>query len=296
LCARERPWLRALGLRRLDRHGDALLEDSSVLGASLPNLTHLDLSGTRLLDELDHAGVSTLVVTGESAIPLFGNQPLSSITTLDFAFEPDVRRSGLHHWITRARLPNVRRLGLSRQEPNEPLDLPNLIHLDLSPQLTHLELPSLRSQADVTAVELAADRMPNLRDVVIARAYMCFGDRRVELARARVHHPEPWPWPPLDQFDLPRLYLLGEHASGLRVIDALEQVYDQLSPAVRASWFRIWTTLESARWIILPRIELLAALEALGLEDPEWEHIHRALQASSDDSVHVAFSDGFLSG
>ncbi len=288
LTSQERPWLRALCVRRLDRRDEPALPDTTPFGTTLQNLTHLELAGHRVLDDFDHAGVTALVVTGP-AISLAAGPPLSSVKTLDFAFEPGSMSSGVHHHLRRERLPGVRRLGLSRQEPNEPLELRRLSDLELASQLVHLELPALRSHADVVAVELAADRMPNLRELVIARAYMRFGDRRVELARANVLHPVAWPWPPIDELDGRALNIHTHTATLPPLIDALELLDDQLPSDVRATWFRIWTKLATAGSLWIQPAALHAAIAALGLDDPDWQAAAAALEGHHA-SIHLSYT------
>ncbi len=288
LTVQKRPWLRALGIRRLDDEHMLALPDTTAFDAALPNLTHVDLSGPRVLDHIDHAGVTTLVVTG-GAISLAAGAPLSSVTTLDFAFELETG-SNVAHYLRRERLPNVRRLGLSRHEPPHALDLKGLASLEIADQLSQLELPTLRSPADARAVELIADRMRMLRELVIARAYSCFGDCRVELARARVTHPTVRPWPPRDEIDEPWLRAAGEAASVVILIETLEQVYDQLPSEIRDIWMKIWNELGIARWTRIRPSALLAALEALGLDDPDWQKLFRRVQDYGTD-VYLSLGD-----
>lgn len=276
LTSRARPWLRALALARQDGAIDVVLRDTSAFGASLPNLTHLALTGRHVLEDLDHAGVTELVVTGHAALSLRDGAPLPAVTTLDFALEPGASGGGLRA-LSRRRFPNLRRLVLSRQEPHHALGLAGLADLDVANQLTYLALPSLRSASDVRAVEGAADQMTSLRELAIARAYACFGDRRVELARARVRCPPAFPWPPLDQLARDQIQIGAEHGSTAVLIEGLEAVYLDLPPALAARWSRIWTSLATTGQATVVSHELQAALEPVPLDDA-WRQIQRRLQ------------------
>jgi hypothetical protein len=101
---------------------------------------------------------------------------------------------------------------------------------------------------------------------------MCFGDRRIQLARARVRHPEPWPWPPLDQLGARDLIVDGVHLGFEPLVEALETQYVALSPPVRALWLRIWCELDNARSPSVAAPDLHEALGALSFDDAGWNN------------------------
>lgn len=72
------------------------------------------------------------------------------------------------------------------------------------------------------------------------------------------------------------------------LIEALEQLYDQLSPEVRATWFKIWTELATAPGLWVRPAALLDAIESLGLGDDAWRAIAKNL-VDQRAEVYVGF-------
>ncbi|MDQ3370054.1 MAG: hypothetical protein M3680_31950, partial [Myxococcota bacterium] len=179
--------------------------------------------------------------------------------------------------------PALRRLNLAREEPAAERVFPFLGSLDVLGSLTHLVLPAVRTAHDAAVVQAALDRMPRLRELVIARAYACFGEpaRGLHHAAARIRLPEAWSWPPRDQLRGQLLEVDGYTFDPDALIEVLEEQYDELPEAVRAIWYRFWTTPDTQERAFAAH-DLLRALDVLTLElDLERlrDHLHDQLAA-----------------
>lgn len=165
-----------------------------------PRLQLLELRGGSIFAQMPHAGVRRLRITGFDAITSLVDgegPPLSGVEALDFAFDdgddsdrlnvPNTNPSST--FLSPAKLPALRRLDLSRNEAEvvnssrqyefdlfglsddpDSLDLFTWLRaLPIRSQLTHLRVPSIRSDADRRALEHALQDMPELVEFDVAR-------------------------------------------------------------------------------------------------------------------------------
>ncbi|HEY6033549.1 MAG TPA: hypothetical protein VIV58_04795, partial [Kofleriaceae bacterium] len=273
----------------------------------------------RVFGQLVHPRVTALVVSGFDALAsLSGRGTALPIDTLDFAFH---RTSLLDHLpppadpLVRAllpaeRLPRLRRLDLSRNEPGghpphhlggqiDPFGWLRRTKLAL---LTHLRLPSLRSEAQLAELEAALVHMPNLVDVALARAYADSPD-----PPPPVIAPPRRPWPPRDQVhgrDALTIQLeghpYGEDVDLTGAVQLMERVFESLPATARAAWTEFWQFLAELGWedshgraiaMHLPTQVLVRALEPLDLEDePRWSDLRMVLRqrtATLPDTVSI---------
>jgi len=266
LATRRRPWLQHLSIARWGHAGPLLVERAlgDVLAAQTPYLEILDLIGHNVLGQWAHPHLRELGVTGAESIELAVGPPFPALATIDFAFEghgPTPR--GL---FSPERFPALRRLDFSRNEPGSELLFRKLGTLAVASQLTRLVLPSIRHHNDFALVQAAIARMTMLRELVVARAYECFGrhaDNFVH-AWARITSPTPWPWPPRDTLEPRRLSIDG-YATDLAVlVETLESQYDELDEDTRAVWYRFWHAIGEADYEqAFTAADLARALDAL---------------------------------
>lgn len=289
------------------------------LVAATPYLARLEINGRRVFGQLVHPRVTALVVSGFDALAsLSGRGTALPIDTLDFAFH---RTSLLDHLpppadpLVRAllpaeRLPRLRRLDLSRNEPGghpphhlggqiDPFGWLRRTKLAL---LTHLRLPSLRSEAQLAELEAALVHMPNLVDVALARAYADSPD-----PPPPVIAPPRRPWPPRDQVhgrDALTIQIeghpYGEDVDLTGAVQLMERVFESLPATARAAWTEFWQFLAELGWedshgraiaMHLPTQVLVRALEPLDLEDePRWSDLRMVLRqrtATLPDTVSI---------
>jgi hypothetical protein len=294
-------------------------ETAARLATATPNLLRLDVNGRRVFGQFVHPHVTTLVVSGFDALAsLSGRGAALPIATLDFAFH---RTSLLDHLpppadpLVRAllpadRLPRLRRLDLSRNEPGG--HPPHHLGGQIDPfawlrrtklaQLTHLRLPSLRSEAQLAELEAALVHLPNLVEVALARAY--------------AESPDPPPpitapprrlWPPSDQIhgrDALTINLeghpYGEDVDLTGAVELMERAYETLPPTARAAWDEFWAFLADLGWedadgsaivMHLSTRVLVTMLEPLDLEDERrWSDLRMLLRqrtATLPDTVSI---------
>jgi len=244
LVARPRPWLQHLALSRPNE--STLLVGAALggkLAAATPNLEVLDLLGRNLLDRFTHPHLRELGITGCESIDLGDGAPLPALRSIDFAF--DAERPPPRRIFNPERVPALRRLCCSREEPGATQLFPALGMLGVAAQLTHLVLPSIRSPRDHTLVQAGIDRMPMLRELEISRAYACHGPiGELRHAWARVKVPPPYPWPPRET--LGRLLAIDGFPAYLAAfVEVLEAQYDDLPEELRAIWYRFWTIIDN---------------------------------------------------
>lgn len=244
LVARSRPWLQHLAIARA--HPGSLLVGEAFgerLAAALPNLELLELAGERIFARFVHENLRELAITGCDAIELVDGPPLPALHTIDFAFAGE--RPAPSALFTPARVPALRRLRCARAEPGGLRLFEALGTLAVAPQLTHLELPSLRTPDDRALVQAAIDRMPMLREVAIARAYACHGPvGELRHPWARVTVPEPVAWPPREVFEGRQLEIDGYPVDPVELVDVLEVQHAELPEAQRAIWHRLWSMID----------------------------------------------------
>jgi hypothetical protein len=285
LTARDRPWLRGLSLTRVDIDGDVAVADARAFAVTMPHLTRLEVSGSRVIAKLDHANLVELVVSGYQAVAA----EALDVTTLDLAYwatDIDAR-------ITRARYPSLRRLVLDREEPGSETVFRRLALLDVAGQLTNLQLPSLRSLRDVRDVQAALDVMPSLREVRFARAYMQYGDLGRELRhdQARIHRPTAFAWSPADEIDDVEFMIDNVRCEPDRLIRHLEEQFSELPEPIQTIWTRLWILIgrSNGRREHFPASELSDALAALALDpadDRDWLSVRDRLDDTRLDDPY----------
>jgi hypothetical protein len=275
---------------------DPIVADAAPLIAATPRLVRLEVNGRRVFGHIDHPTVTALKLSGLDAIAtLSGKGPaLARVTELDFAFH---RNALLDHLpppggrvvsslLPRARWPNVRRLDLSRNEPGSrsphalggQVDVFGWLRGLGARPLTHLRLPSLRSEQQVTDLAAALAVLPADCEVAIARAYS--GSPQPP---PRVTAPPPRPWPPRDQIHGRDALTIrvegapyGEDVDLSGIVDVMEANFDALSADARDAWSEFWDFLSDLGWedadgnditMLLSSDVLVRALEPCDFED-----------------------------
>lgn len=263
LAARPRAWLQHLAIARV--HESSWLASpalSARLVGATPNLEVLDLLGARLLDGFAHPRIRELGLTGTESIDLVDGPPLAALHTIDFAFDGD--RATPRGLFVPARVPALRHLSFTREEPADTRLFGALGTLGVAAQLTRLVLPAIRPHHHAH-VQAAIDRMPMLRELVIARAYASHGLLpELRHAWARVKIPMAYPWPPREQIER-WLDIDGAAVDPHELVEVLESQYDQLPEHIRAIWYRFGMALDGLRdeqaFIAQDLVTALAALE-----------------------------------
>jgi uncharacterized protein (TIGR02996 family) len=241
LAAKPRPWLQHLALSR--PQGSSLLVGSSLgdkLAAATPHLEVLDLLGRRLFDRWAHPNVRELGITGSDSIDLVDGAPLPTLHAIDFAF--DGERPVPPGLFSPRCVPALRRVCFAREEPGRRV-FEALGTIEVAAQLTHLEIPSIRTTRDHELVQAAIDRMPMLREVTIARVYSMFRVAELRHPYARVTLPPASPWPPREMLRQP-LLIDGFSTDLAELVEALEVQYDDLPEPHRGTWYRFWTIVD----------------------------------------------------
>jgi uncharacterized protein (TIGR02996 family) len=241
LAAKPRAWLQHLAVSR--PHGTSVLLSAQVsdkLVAATPHLEVLDLLGPRLFENFVHPNVRELGITGCESIDLVDGPPFPKLHAIDFAF--DGNRPTPRGMFAPSRVPALRRLCYSREEPGARV-FEALGTLGVASQLTRLEIPSIRSREDLTLVQAGIDRMPMLRELVIARAYAMFGRREPRHPYARVTVPTPWPWRPREVLE-GQLSIDAQVIDPTALVEVLESQYDDLPELERSIWEMFWNRVE----------------------------------------------------
>jgi hypothetical protein len=317
LARTARPWLSSLKLRPHSNRGPVMVAQrtTNALIKRTPQLESLEVFGRRVLGEFVHPNLRKLVVSGHDAIgTLSGTGPATMVSELEFAFHCDssdedtlrgLDPDALAALLPIERFPMLRRLDLSHNEPGF-CDPPNNLggavpvfrfvrNLAVARQLTHLRLPSLRSEAQQRDVQAALDRMPGLVELQIARNH----GHAVNLrhATASVSLPPAVAWPPLDSLhtrDGLWIKLPGAHGYDVDVrgaVKLMESSYAKLPSAARAAWDDFWDFLDGLYWedeagntVELPfcAAVLVRALEPADLSDHRrWTELREALHAAA---------------
>lgn len=254
LASAPRRWLRRLAVRRLDDYPERFVIDdatSAALIAASPSLDALEVRGYWVFGELAHPHLRRLRVTCLTALgSLLGEgPPLTSASELDFAFELEDEEdlAELDRIFPCCRLPALRCLDLSRNEPGKGTSIGDheaalslLPRLPIRTQLTHLRLPSLRSNDQLDQLERAVGDMPSVVEVRIARAY---GGIPLRSPRSPIDIASRRPWPPAD-LEVRALHIPGDSKHRLvflqGAITLMEETFDALPEAAREVWTVFW--------------------------------------------------------
>ncbi|MEJ7597749.1 MAG: hypothetical protein WKG01_07565 [Kofleriaceae bacterium] len=314
LAGESRPWLGALRIVVPSPPDWASFADPIVphelvteLVASTPALYAVSIIGEHILRDLAHPSVRRLVVAGHDAIGALQGvgAPLDGIRELDFAFQSSGGRSepsprDLARLLAADALPTLRRLDLSRNEPGyrEPASLGGTVavfrflrSLALVRQLTHLDLPAVRSAQDLDLLQSTLDTMPALERLEVSRVYgHVHHGLRHPTATVVIGTSTPWPARELDDHML-LLELADsvEQVADLRVlVGAMERGYDGLPVEGRLAWDDWWEAIAGQRTtqasFEFPSEVLLTALEACAalLADDAWRAVMRQLRQARD--------------
>ncbi|MCW5806502.1 MAG: hypothetical protein KIT31_29325 [Deltaproteobacteria bacterium] len=203
-------WLERLSIQVTDGGGGAIGDAAAArLTAATPRLVALEVWGRRVFGELAHPTLRSLRITGHDAVgSILGAGParLPALGLLDLAFDgDDFNDAVLAARYRPERLPALRRLDLSRNEPGH--RAPHyfggtadayevLARSPLRTRLADARLPSLRRWRQGEALERLVAAGP--RSIEIARAYACF--QGIVVTPLGVRTPaRTFPWRPLDQ-------------------------------------------------------------------------------------------------
>ncbi|HEU4734285.1 MAG TPA: hypothetical protein VFT22_40615 [Kofleriaceae bacterium] len=290
---------------------------AAALTATTPRLEELEVWGRRVFGELAHDALRSMCVTGADAVgSLVGDGPvrLPALTVLDLAFHVERDRSTVDHELLDAllpsgRLPRLRRLDLSRNEPGmlAPHNLGGrvdatrfLARQPIRRQLTHVRMPSVRSQRQADHLANAVADMTVLRELVVVRSYRPLP--HVVLPPAASVAP-PFPWQPVDlcvnqiaavvwrsperrHASVPPEFVLPLPP----IVAWLEEAIGELPPAARAAWLELLDSLAYYSETALSRGSARAALASLdahlgsGIID-EWLRLRSALDKPADGDV-----------
>lgn len=337
VAGREHAWLEQLALVKRAWGESPVVGDATVARAvaAMPRLRRLAVEGPRVLEEFLHPGLRELRVTGRTALGSLATAgaPYAGVEALDLAFaepgafgegaEPpryddemldedgevwreddDVRGrpgEGERFELCAERLPALRRLDLSRNEPAGPraaslrlsgggtvFDLVG--RLPTRARLTHLRLPSLRDAEDTEVLQRALFEMPALVEVELARA---FGAPEPALGHPTARFviaAEQWPWPSRERLrpgEVLRVAIPGARAPDVVELDAavavMEWRWSALPGDARAAWAAFWELvggLEGDRAAPFPMDMLLHAIEACGaaLDGGGWRELREDMR------------------
>ena len=266
LVARPRPWLQQLAIARPRTEYAPLVEAplARALVEATPSLEVLDLDGRNLLDRFVHPNLRELGVSGGDAIDLVDGPPFPALHAIDYRHDLD---RPVRMLLAPARVPAVRRLCVSRSEPGREL-YALLGTLPIAGQLSKVVVPAVRTPAEVALVQAAIDRMPLLRELVIARDYVQFNDEHRELRHpwAQIRWPEPSPWPPPAWLGEAVLFVDGYEVELAALAAFLDD--NELTEDTREIWKRLWAAARAlsqgdARERAFPAADLARALAAL---------------------------------
>jgi hypothetical protein len=268
LAEEPRRWLATLRLEAPSNVAGWIV--SPELGAAViratPRLELLDIHGPRVLGDVVHPRVRRLRVTGHDAVASLtqAGPAWPRVTDLDYAFncrnDEDARRPDarmLAKLLAVARLPALRRLDLSRNEPG--LDgWPNYLggsvdvlqfvrELELGAQLTHLRLPSLRGEQQLADAQAALAGM-QLVEIEVAREYGHGHAANLWHPSAKLVVPASVGWPPLDLVDgcdglyisFPEPKLGGRFINFCDIVRFMEHSYAELPADARGAWDEFW--------------------------------------------------------
>jgi hypothetical protein len=287
-------WLVDLSLHVEKKRGPMADDRAERIFKAAPRLERLAVHGDLVLGEVGHPNVRSLRVIGINAIHSLlwtGESRFPSVSELDLAFNGPTEMPFLD------RLPALRRLDVSNNEPGThpphgygwfaaTVVLGEHAHLE---RVTHLRLPSIRSQdiADQLAQLIAT--MPNLEEVEIARAYDRFPV--VDLPPIVKRPKQRWPWPPLDVAEgAIDIYSGHDDYSAMSLIRWLEQRYGGMRESEQAAWGRLFAFIDQqgGEPVEIP-LQLLRDALAMLDGDPEvkfWIWLRDEL-ASRDAAVMV---------
>jgi hypothetical protein len=263
--------------------------------------------------ELAHDALRSLCMTGWDAVGSLlgtGAALLPGVVILDLAFYTDAD-SGPHGpasldlLLPAKRLPALRRLDLSRNEPGNapPHYLGGRIdtfaffeRLALRNQLTHVRMPSVRSRAQAARLASATSGMPALREILIARSYLTLAGVTLP---PFVKQAPAFPWWPADQtepmitavLETPQTHLLDDpqlrHDLAMPAIVVwLEHTFGGLPDDARTAWHELF---EFLRWqqrsfhLPFPREVFQRAIDSVDSDDADlasWLTLRSALQAT----------------
>lgn len=274
LVARRRPWLQQLAIARPRTERTPLVgtQLGRALAEATPALEVLDLDGRNLFDRFAHPNLRELGISGCDAIDLVEGPPFPALHAIDY--QHDLVRP-VRMLLAASRVPAVRRLCLARSEAGGEL-YALLGTLPIANQLSKLVVPAVRTQAEVALVQAAIDRMPRLRELLIARDYVQFNDIHRELRHpwARIRWPEPSPWPPPAWLGEAVLVVDG-YAIELAALAAFLDD-SELTADTSEIWKRFWAAARAlsqgdARERAFPAADLARALAALPDRPPRIE-------------------------
>ena len=243
-----------------------------------PALSRLEVQGHEVFEQFSHPGVQRLKLTGVHALPgVFTAESLPNVRELDLAF--DQPYDGEHYThpvsgpIEPLQLPALRVLDLSRNEPEairtpyggDPdidyyddgdddapagtaLDAREVLAVQpIRMQLTHLELPSIRSRQELERLEAIVGHMHALEEIEVSRAHYFKLPAKLATSKARFVRPASWPWPKVSEIP---------HGDGLHVVipgsrsgdtvpiadaaSVMERRFEELDAEARFAWTRFW--------------------------------------------------------
>jgi hypothetical protein len=339
---RDHPWLEQLALIKRTWTDVPVVRNATLamVVAATPRLRRLAVAGYRVVDELLHPALRKLRVTGEAALGslVTAGLPYVAVDELDLAFggatpfdapgdyralddddlaEQDAPpQAPADEWfeLCAERLPALRRLDLSRNEPADPRSASTRMsgggtvfdfvgRLPMRARLTHLKLPSLRRTEDVEALQRAILEMPELVEVELGRTR--------ELRQLELHHPVARfvfaaamsPWPPRETLragQALRVAIPGARTQDIVTLDAavsaMEWRWRALPATARSAWAIFWAFLDDladTREAPFPMDILIHAIEACGsaLDEGGWRELLEDMRDRRMSSgAHVSIS------
>jgi hypothetical protein len=284
---------------------------ATSLSRATPRLEQLEVWGRHVFGELAHDALRSLCVTGYDAVGSLlgtGGARLPAVAVLDLAFHVEgdgvpVDRNVLDIMLAPERLPRLRRLDLSRNEPGTvaPHYLGGRIdaswffaHRAVRRQLTHVRLPSVRSQDQADRITSAVADMAALRELSIVRSYRRLPHVTLPSIAAE---PTPFTWLPAN---LAAEVLHAEVPTAGFLLPLpplvlwLEQYFEALPVAVRTTWLELFDSLsyyQGRPGTEVSRRSALDALAALDAEAPDaWLRLRAAVE-ELDDGDRVLFDE-----
>ena len=300
LATRPMRWLRRLAIRQVDR-GPVPAHIVAGFVEAAPHVEELALEGARILLSPCHPNLCRLRLTGGQSL-VIGAAPMAHITELDLAFGHRRRAElpPLAALINPRAFPALERLDLARNEYTYPTAhernvgvFPFLGAVEHLERVTHLRLPSLRTEKDVDNVRGILERFPTM-EIEIARMYARFMPLLEGVDDTRLRVPAPRPWPPPDEMSSREALTVtlpgdagGDDLALTSCTDQLEAVFDTMAPGPRAAWMQIWRFLGELGWesddgdeieLPFPAATLATALDAL--TDGRSRRVAQAIRAA----------------
>lgn len=331
LATAPNPWLQELAIIEDPPEGGRRWRVPAALGqrlvAATPRLRAMRLHGHDLIEELPHPHLRSLTVRGFTSLGTLAGDglPLPALHHLDLGFcgdtgapyEAEAPTEVVAALLPAVRLPALRELDLSKNEPGPPITTALGGHsyggkidpfrfvqgLALAPQLTRLAVPAVRTPEQAQRLSAAIARMPALARLEIPHGYRGLPEPpALDHPTAELAAAPPWPWRPMDQLSaFGRIAITGGpqlevYPSLITLAIRLEVAWDTLSAEARGRWDALFRALDpvfrNVPAVMVDSRVLVTAFATLPERSyiPGWTIVHDALRTAAHRSFQLAVS------